>query len=67
MRTKLHSQRESPQVGVAGGHVYSIVSMTTMYKIEWRQINNPMDCEKGAYGNRIKRKGEKIGGMEYEA
>ena len=28
-------------------HVYLIVSMTTMYKNEWRQVNkNPMDYEK---------------------
>ena len=51
-----------------GVYVYLIVSMTTMYKNEWRQVNKKIlwITKRRAYRDGIKRKGDKIG-MEYEA
>ena len=47
---------------------YLIVSMTTMYINEWRQVNKNIlwITKRRAYRDGIKRKGDKIG-MEYEA
>ena len=32
-----------------GVHVYLIVSMTTMYKIEWRQVKECYELRKGGH------------------